>query len=84
MLIFKPICGGRPFVLLFDDRNPAFRRPDDRGQRGLLPFLMEFVPEQHRGKVIPLTIQKAVRVIEVYGRHDDWIGKFAKKYGLGS
>jgi POLQ-like helicase len=78
------ISEGGTFVLLHDERNPAFINRADSGEadRGLWPFLMQFVPEQQRRRLARISIQQVVSAIEESGRHDDWIGDFRVKYGL--
>ncbi len=72
------------FILLHDDRNPAFIRKSDNGKpdRGLWPFLMQFVPKHHHNNLARITIQQVVKAIEKSGGHNDWIGDFKEKYGL--
>lgn len=72
------------FILLHDERNPAFLRQadDGTGQGGLWPFLYEAIPHSLRNRVGRLTIQSLVDEIQKSGRHDDWIGEFKKKYGM--
>ena len=70
------------FVLLADERNPVFHRTGKAGERGLMPFLLQFVPPQHREFVRMITIQSVVQAIEHTGRHTDWIGEFKSKYGI--
>ncbi len=77
-----PLVKGGNFVLQYDERKPVFERTSHMGRRGLVPFLTEFVPEQHRGHVRAVTIQQVTAEIERSGRHDDWIGEFKRKYGL--
>lgn len=75
---------GRPCVLMSDARSPAF---DNRGrdgkqpQRGVLPLLLDFVPEYVRPQVKAITIQEVVVAIRASGRHP-WISEFEHKYGL--
>lgn len=71
----------RPFTLLFDDRNPAFIAQGEAGDRGLVPFLMTFVPEHLKTSIILLPMADVVEKIRTSGRHP-WVVEFAKKYGL--
>jgi POLQ-like helicase len=66
------------FVLLSDDRSPTF----SGGGRGLMPFLLSFLPEEYVSQVGQASIQDVVKAIETSGRHDDWVGKFKSKYGI--
>ncbi|HER00204.1 MAG TPA: hypothetical protein ENO22_12765 [candidate division Zixibacteria bacterium] len=72
------------YILLHDERNPAFIKYDPERDRvlGLWPFLKQFVPEIHKDKLASMTIQQIVRHIELSKRHKDWIGEFKSKYGL--
>lgn len=76
----------RPCVLLSDARSPTF---DNRGRygkqprRGLLPLLLDFVPEKVRPQVKAITVQEVVAEIKASGRHP-WILEFEKKYGLAA
>lgn len=73
------------FVLLHDERNPAFMRirKDGTGEpRGLWPLLTEGIPDHLKNRVGRITVQTLVKKIEASGRHDDWIGEFKKKYAL--
>jgi len=71
------------FILLYDERNPAFLKTSGDGKdSGLWPFLMEAVPPEHADRVGRLTIQQLVREIEVSGRHNGWINEFREKYAI--
>ena len=71
------------FILLHDERNPAFLRSKDDGiEYGLWPFLYETIPQNLHHKVGKLSIQSVVEAIQKSGGHEDWIGDFRKKYGL--
>lgn len=71
---------GGVFVLLVDERNPAFDSPD--GSRGLWPKLIQLVPQSHRPRLAKITVQEVAQAIEKFGRHNDWIGSFKQKYAL--
>ncbi len=66
------------FTLLYDERSPVF----NFNGKGLMPFLMEFIPSEHKDKITMISIQELANEIEISGRHNDWIGKFKKKYGI--
>jgi len=71
------------FVLLHDERNPAFLKVSKDGKEsGLWPFLMESVPAEHTSSVGRVTIQQLVSAIDESGRHHDWIDEFKQKYGI--
>lgn len=76
-ILFALYKGGT-FVLLSDNRSPTF----STGDRGLLPFLLNFVPEKYRNRVRQINIQDLVAAIENSGNHDDWIKQFKNKYGM--
>jgi hypothetical protein len=82
-VVFAIQKGGH-FVLLCDQRSPVFYRPDHDGDQGLMPFLLTFVPAQHRNRVHAVTIQAVAESIRQSGRHGDWISIFNAKYGLGA
>jgi len=67
------------FILLYDKRSPVF---DNGMNRGLMPFLKEFIPEQHKDKINMISIQEIVESIEQFGNHSSWISDFKLKYGL--
>jgi hypothetical protein len=69
------------FVLLSDERNPTFICAGPSGKRGLVPFLLSFVPKNLHDRVAMVSIQQVVQAIKSSGRHA-WIEEFEKKYGL--
>ena len=72
---------GGDFVLLYDARNPTFYCPGALGERGLMPFLLTFVPEALRSRVHSISIQQ---VVETYRQYQNltWVAEFEKKYDL--
>lgn len=68
------------FILLVDQRNPAFESQD--GSRGLWPKLIQLVPQPLRPRLAKITVQEVAQAIEKSGRHNDWIGTFKEKYAL--
>ncbi len=76
-LLFALASGG-VFVLLHDARSPIFIG----APRSLLPALIAQVPERWHERIRALSLQQVVAAIVASGRHDDWVGDFAKKYGL--
>ena len=70
------------FVLLSDNRSPVFNYKNGVKRKGLIPFLIEFVPEKYRNRIVLITVQELVENINKSGKHNDWITKFEKKYGL--
>jgi hypothetical protein len=67
------------FTLLYDNRSTVFNY---RQGIGLMPFLIELVPGQHKNKVTMISIQELVVEIISTGRHNDWISEFKEKYGI--
>lgn len=70
------------FVLLYDMRSPVFNYKVGDRVRGLIPLLLEFVPEEYRERITLLTIQEMVNSITISGKHNDWISEFKSKYGI--
>ena len=66
------------FTLLYDERSPVFNYQG----KGLMPFLMEFVPDEHKNKITMISIQELVAEIDKSVKHTDWIEKFKLKYGI--
>jgi len=69
------------FILLSDSRSPTFYCSGPSGERGLMPLLISFVPEQFRKSIGHISIQDVVQAIKASGRHD-WIDEFKLKYGI--
>jgi len=76
-ILFALYKGGT-FVILSDNRSPTF----SFGVRGLLPFLLKFVPSNYRNQIGQINVQDLVTTIEKSGNHDDWIAEFKNKYGM--
>lgn len=70
------------FVLLSDERSPVFHCELNGINRGLMPFLLTFVPPALQHRIASISVQELVREISAAGNHNDWIGEFAHKYGL--
>lgn len=81
-VLFAVELGGT-FVLLHDERSPTFRIKDSEQERGLMPFLMNFVPSSLKSRVGLVCIQEIVKAIKSSDRHP-WIREFERKYGLVS
>ncbi len=73
---------GGIFVLLSDARSPVFHCEGASVDKGLVPFLLTFVPKQWSHRIIGLSIQELVAEIKKVEKHQDWIGEFERKYGL--
>lgn len=83
-LLFAVEKGGR-FVLLCDERNPAFyckHKTDPCRTRGLMEYMKTLVPQHLQSRIGHVTIQQVVSAIKQEGGHDHWIGEFERKYGL--
>ena len=72
---------GGSFIPLSDERSPVFYCDGPQGQRGLMPLLIDLLPEELRHKVAAISIQELVSEIKASGRHL-WIDDFIDKYGL--
>lgn len=68
------------YVILIDKRNPAFERIINDKQRGLLPFLIQKLPEKIRQEVKVLYIQDVLPVLVKHGY--TWVDEFKIKYGM--
>jgi hypothetical protein len=73
---------GGIFVLLSDERSPVFHCEGDGIDKGLMPFLLTFVPKQWSDRIISVSIQELVAKIKKFKQHRDWVGEFEHKYGL--
>ena len=81
-VLFSLMKGGS-FVLLHDERNPAFLRVSKNGKTsGLWPFLTESIPSQCASRIGRVKVQQLTEAIEKTDRHQDWIGEFKEKYGI--
>jgi hypothetical protein len=69
------------FILMSDERSPVFHCHHGNSHRGLMPFLLGYVPSALKRRVASISIQSVVESIEKSGRHG-WISEFKKKYGL--
>lgn len=69
------------FILLSDDRSPTFYYERNNEERGLMPFLLRFVPQSLRQHIGMISIQEVVQAIESSSRHE-WIEQFRLKYGM--
>lgn len=73
---------GGMFILLSDERSPVFHCKSEGAERGLMPFLLEFVPESYKDRIASISVQSLVNAIKESPGHEDWIGEFEKKYGI--
>jgi hypothetical protein len=70
---------GGPFILLCDKRSAVFQV---NPERGLVPFLKTYLPDNLRNILNVVTIQEVVSSIRQAKKHDDWINEFCDKYGI--
>lgn len=70
------------FVLLYDERSPVFNYSLNGKTKGLVPLLLDFVPEKHKDRIILISVQEVLASISKYDKHNDWIEEFKNKYGL--
>jgi len=68
-------------VLLTDQRSPVFHCTGPYGERGLMPFLANFVPDSVKTYVRQVSIQEIANAIEYSPTHS-WIRDFQFKYGM--
>jgi len=40
------------------------------------------VPEEHKNKIILISVQEVLNSISKYEKHNDWIDEFKNKYGM--
>ena len=73
---------GGTFVLLSDERSPVFHCKSEKVQRGIMPFLTEFIPAQYRSRIASISIQELIGYLKTNEKHRDWLGEFELKYGM--
>jgi hypothetical protein len=66
------------FILLRDERNPVFSRPGASGPVGLLPSLIELIPESVRHRIATITVQDVLRELD----GQEWVTESRAKYAL--
>ena len=66
---------------MYDQRNPAFYCGSPEDQRGLMPFLITFVPEAIKSRIHSISIQQIVAAYKETVTAD-WLKEFEIKYGL--
>ena len=79
-LIFAVESEGE-FVLLYDERNPTFYSGTSLNERGLMPFLVSFVPALLKHHIHSISIQRIIAVFHEF-ENIPWLGEFEKKYAL--
>ena len=73
---------GGIFILLSDERSPVFHCEVNGVEKGLMTFLLKFVPQKYKTRIASVSIQHLVNTIKKSGNHRDWIGEFEMKYGM--
>ena len=73
---------GGVFVLLYDERSSVFHHKTKDRDKGLIPLLLDFVPDEHKDKIALLSIQEVIDSVSGYRMHKDWVDEFRLKYGL--
>jgi hypothetical protein len=73
---------GGIFVLLSDDRSPVFYCKANGIYKGIMPFLMEFIPPAYQNRIVSISIQELVEQLKRSVNHRDWIDDFKMKYGI--
>ena len=66
------------FVLLHDDRNPTFYCGEPSKKRGLMPFLLTFVPESLKSRIHSVSIQQILANYLNFEKMD-WVDEFKKE-----
>jgi len=80
--LFFALEYGGIFVLLHDERSPVFHCEAHGVERGLMPMLLKYVPEEHFSQIASISMQRLSRHIGRSEKHQDWIGDFRQKYAI--
>ncbi|MCX6159546.1 MAG: hypothetical protein NTY74_16315 [Ignavibacteriae bacterium] len=67
------------FLLIYDNRNPAFIYEDNGKQRGKFIRFLDLLPDKIRAKVFKLSIQEIVEFLEKNNK-PIWLDEFKEKY----
>lgn len=73
---------GGIFILLSDERSPVFHCESNGTKKGLMPFLLTFVPQELKRRIASISVQELIRETKAVKNHNDWVGEFEHKYGL--
>ncbi len=71
------------FLLIYDERNPAFIYNENGRQRGKFTRFLNLLPDEIRPKVYALSIQRIVEYLETNIK-PTWLDEFKEKYILDS
>lgn len=75
------IESGGDFVLLYDERNPTFYCGNGNSDRGLMPFLSAFLPDDLKSRIHAISIQDIIHSFEKDNRFI-WINDFKNRYAI--
>lgn len=67
------------FLLIYDERNPAFIYDENGKQRGKFTRFLNLLPDSIKPKVFTLSIQKIVEYLESNNK-PSWLDEFKEKY----
>jgi hypothetical protein len=70
------------FVLLSDQRSPVFHCEANGKHKGIMPFLIEFIPPIYRSRIVSISIQEVVERLKTSKTHRGWVEEFQLKYGI--
>ena len=70
-------------MLLSDERSPVFHCTVNGVNKGLMPFLLQFVPEEYKDRIASVSIQDLVNFIKKSAKHQDWIKDYENEIWLG-
>jgi hypothetical protein len=68
------------YVILTDKRNPAFSKSNGVNERGLIPVLINLIPDNIRPLIKTIYIQDVVEQLVKSGY--SWVPTFKEKYGI--
>ena len=68
------------YVILIDKRNPAFEKIGYNEKRGLIPILLNQIPEEYHKIIKVIYIQDIIPILEKHGYI--WVKEFREKYGM--
>lgn len=67
------------FILMYDERNPAFFGKTSEGERGVYKRFLDYLPDDIKAKCHRITTQKVFNIINSYIT-DDWVMELKTKY----
>ncbi len=78
LVLFTLVKGGH-FLLLYDERNPAFIMERNGIKRGLWVRVYESLPDSARDRCHALSVQSVLKVLESH-KELDWLAELKVKY----